>query len=484
MVKKSKSARRRKNVPEEDCNLDDEEMLSDDHTIFSETSLFSISDDFNEIAKEDSTEDAMAQKDYDSTSVEANQTKLLNALTASSIISSSRRTINREKCLQSLFKAITHADGTLGRETILSHLDEVILPACKSSLRGGIASPAEQYAACRVLEATSILLGGDMDEFCKTISANDFLPKVVKATGRAAQVRGAALRALACAYFVCGTDQQESDHIIDLCESVCAPSFRGELVSPSLRAIALDCWSLLSTTLHETGIAGVGDDHGVENGRGVSMLQLLSECLDHSNRELRCAAGECVAFIHEARLEMGLVHDDRIDNVNASERKFRRGSWDGTVFEVLMDEIKQRVAELSTESGYQMSKKAKREQRATFREFVDTIVEDESPNEVLTFRGGQVALDSWKEIIQLNFVRHCLQGGFQIQLMTNSTLQLIFGVESNVLNNNGAMSQIEKRLVMSKSSEYCKAADLEMTKKRRARTNAQNNFINAESEAF
>jgi len=194
--------------------------------------------------------------------------------------------------------------------------------------------------------------------------------------------------------------------------------------------------------------------------------------------------GECVAFIHEARLEMGLVHDDRIDNVNASERKFRRGSWDGTVFEVLMDEIKQRVAELSTESGYQMSKKAKREQRATFREFVDTIVEDESPNEVLTFRGGQVALDSWKEIIQLNFVRHCLQGGFQIQLMTNSTLQLIFGVESNVLNNNGAMSQIEKRLVMSKSSEYCKAADLEMTKKRRARTNAQNNFINAESEAF
>jgi len=36
----------------------------------------------------------------------------------------------------------------------------------------------------------------------------------------------------------------------------------------------------------------------------------------------------------------------------------------------LMDGVKQRVSELSVESGHHMSKKAKKEQRATFREFM------------------------------------------------------------------------------------------------------------------
>ena len=147
-----------------------------------------------------------------------------------------------------------------------------------------------------------------------------------------------------------------------------------------------------------------------------------------------------------------------------------------------MDEVKQRVAELSIESGHHMSKKAKKEQRATFREFMVTIVEDESPSEIVAFRGGQITLNTWKEIIQLNFIRHCLQGGFQIQLLTNSTLQIIFGADGRVLNELATMSQLEKRLIMSKTSEASKSADMEMTRRRRARTNAQNFFIIADGE--
>ena len=75
------------------------------------------------------------------------------------------------------------------------------------------------------------------------------------------------------------------------------------------------------------------------------------------------------------------------------------GSWDGSEWEILMDEVKQRVAELSVESGKHMSKKAKKEQRATFRDFMSTIVEDEAPCEIVAFRGGQLTLKNWKEII-------------------------------------------------------------------------------------
>ena len=147
-----------------------------------------------------------------------------------------------------------------------------------------------------------------------------------------------------------------------------------------------------------------------------------------------------------------------------------------------MDEVKQRIAELSVESGHHMSKKAKKEQRATFREFMSTIVDDESPCEVVSFRGGQLTLNSWREIIQLNFVRHCIQAGFQIQLMTNSTLHTIFGADGALLSSIATMSQLEKRLILSKTSDAAKTADRDMTRQRRNRTNMKNHFMTADGE--
>ena len=93
---------------------------------------------------------------------------------------------------------------------------------------------------------------------------------------------------------------------------------------------------------------------------------------------------------------------------------------------------------------------------------------------------GKVTLNSWQEIIKLNFVRHCLQGGFQIQLMTNETLQAIFGA---VFDGSGMpLNQLEKRMYMSKTSEAAKAADRAMTKQRRNRTNVKNHFLTADGE--
>ena len=142
--------------------------------------------------------------------------------------------------------------------------------------------------------------------------------------------------------------------------------------------------------------------------------------------------------------------------------------------------MKQRIAELSVESSHHMSKQAKKQQRATFRDFMNTIVDDESPEEVVSWRGGKLILSSWKEIIQLNFVRHCLQGGFQIQLMTNDTLHGVFGATFDA--SGASLSQLEKRLFMSKTSEAAKAADKAMTKQRRTRTNVKNHFLTADGE--
>ena len=353
--------------------------------------------------------------------------------------------------------------------------------ACLSSIQGrGNAKPAEQYAACRVLEACSVVLGEDRDDVVESL--NGPLKRAVNATGRATQVRSAALRCLAMVHFICGTDCLEEGEdcwsVMELCEKAGNEEYRGENVSPLLRATALDCWSLLSTSFHDAHIAA-GDhyDDTIELGRGLQLLPLLAGCLDNSNLGLRRSAGECVSLIHECRLNLGLDGDEAD---NTTERKYRRGSWDGSEWEVLMDEVKQRIAELSVESSHHMSKQAKKEQRATFRDFMNTIVDDEAPEEEVNWRGGKLTLKSWKEIIQLNFVRHCLQGGFQLQLMYNETLHGVFGATFDA--SGASLSQLEKRLYMSKTSEAAMAADKVRTKQRRTRTNVKNHFITADGE--
>jgi hypothetical protein len=211
----------------------------------------------------------------------------------------------------------------------------------------------------------------------------------------------------------------------------------------------------------------------------LDLLSLLKACLETTAMELRSAAGECLSLIHEARLNLGV---DEETAENSTARRYRRGSWDGSEFEVLMDEVKQLVATLSMESGHHMSKKAKKEQRATFREFVATIVDDEAPEEIINFRGGSLSLHTWREIIQLNFIRHCLQGGFQIQLLTNATLQSIFGANGAALNDFAGLSQLEKRLTLSKTSEASKIADQVMAKQRTKRQNVKNHFLTSDGD--
>mmetsp|Transcript_22302 Transcript_22302/g.45703 ORF Transcript_22302/g.45703 Transcript_22302/m.45703 type:complete len:521 (+) Transcript_22302:139-1701(+) len=447
-----------------------------------EDDLFEGGDDDNDV---DNTKDPSNRAEY---AAQARQAKLLDALSLSSTLTSEKRATKREGGYRVLFKAITqYASGSAGQDILQSRWSG-LLESCLYSIRGGgsNSTPAEQYAACRVLEASAVILGEDHDEI--VLELNDALKKVINATGRATQVRIAALRCLSMVHFICGTHGLEEGEdvvsVLELCEKLCGEKYRGEKVSPSLRASALDCWSLLSSTLPDVKVAGGASDDefsAISLGRGLELLSLLASCLESTDVGLRSSAGECVTLIHECRLNLGLDDDDA---ENATERRFRRGSWDGSEWEILMDEVKQRIAELSVESGHHMSKKSKKQQRSTFRDFMSTIVDDEPPEEVVTFRGGSVKVTSWKEIVQLNFIRHCLQGGFQIQMMMNETLHEIFGVDGSIISDatGMAMSQLEKRLTMSKTSDAAKKADKKMNRQRKTRTNVKNHFLTADGE--
>ena len=299
-------------------------------------------------------------------------------------------------------------------------LDSCLLPSLNVSSRGGggrggggggggsakNSTPAEQYAACRVVEASSVILIGrcwdridDDDNGMVVVDAlHGPLVKIVNATGRATQVRVASLRCLAMIHFLssgggggrnttnndyhCFEEEEDNDHdgddatmesVLKLCEQLSSgKKYRGEEVPWSLRAGALDCWSLLGSVLHDVRVAGGNgnrisngnshndgyrnsdgdgdgdyDNHNDESdgnddisnnsnnnsnddayhstippGRGLGLLPILSSCLDSTDVGLRSSAGECLALIHECRLNLGM-EGDAADN--ATERRFSRG---------------------------------------------------------------------------------------------------------------------------------------------------------------
>jgi len=485
MAKKARS-QRRKNGTGDDENDNSTgngkaEQLAEDHTIADSmtTDFSSYGDDFdsdnedNDMDMDDLLAHGVRESDQAEAAAAGRDVRLQEIMTSMDEFASEKRTAKREARLKKLFKGLAqYATGPNALEIVVSHQKQLRM-SCLYSLRQG--SPSEQYAACRCLEVMSVVLGADQEEWVESVAK--YLERVVQVTTRATPVRVAALRAWAMAVFICANDGQASENLMDYCENVAKETFRNETTPTWLRAAALDAWSLLASTIEDFYLAGQDD---TQIGRGVAILEVLKECLDSSSVELRSAAGECLSLIHEARLNLGC---DTEESENVTDRQFRRGSWEGSSWEVLMDEVKQRISELSVESGRSLSKKKRKEQRATFRDYVSTIVDDEAPEEVVSFRNGaQLTLGTWKEVVQLNFVRHCLQSGFQIQLLTNDTLQMMFGADGRILNANGGLSQLEKRLYMSKGSEAAKEAHIDLTRRRDKRENVKNHFLTADGE--
>jgi hypothetical protein len=442
MAKKPRSQRRKKskNLDDDDddeVHNNEDDMLGEDHTIAdSMTTAFSVLDDTDFFGEDENdlidTDDLLGNRVINSGSSNSvggaslavaakREGRLQDVLFGLDEFASEKSSAKREGRLKRLFKALTQcAVGPSAREAVFGE-QEHIRTACLYALRNGQGS--EQYAACRCLEAASVVLGANQDEWVESL--DKYLCRTVMMTTKATLVRVAALRALSMSVFICSDDTETTEGLMDLTELVAGATFRNQTTPLALRATGLDCWALLATTLHDFYLSGQDD---TQIGRGLALLSLLDTCLESTattSIDLRSAAGECLALIHEARLNLGVGAGSgqggdtaaAEDSLNVTARQFQRGSWDGSEWEELIDQVKQRIAQLSVESDRHMGKKAKKEQRATFREFMATIVDDEAPCEVVCLLqrnagSSSLTLDTWREIIQLNFIRHCLQGGF------------------------------------------------------------------------
>ena len=510
MVKKSRASQRRQK--DSDADEADAEGMSESYTIGDDShysaSLFDGSDDIPEDEDDDALNDRMIQRgdpgDEAASLVASNRIQsILDAIQAIRELSHEKRTVKRESYLRRCYKVVclyAAACGTNGMEMIAAQCD-VFIEACLFALRPR-QPPTEQYAACRLIEVVSIALSNHPDVMEQWITElQESLRCTIISVARSTPVRMAALRALSMTIYmatIAGASDDDGiaiESLQDLCEALATKTeYRSHFVPVSLRSTAYDCWSLLASVQEDWTISGQDD---VFLGRGLAILPFLKESLENlqmDSASLRASTAECLALIHEARIHLGsdaLVERETNDDngtgisMNATSRRYQKGSWEGSKYEVLMDEMKQRIAELATESSHHVSKKDKKEQRANFREYMSTIVDDESPELVINLRNnGNLTLSTWKEIVPLNFLRHSLQSGFQTQLLYNPTIQQLFNVQHSLSNSSysGSMSQVEKRLIMSKTSDAYKNADQDRRKKRDKRENIKNHFITVDGD--
>ncbi|KAH9329643.1 hypothetical protein KI387_001751, partial [Taxus chinensis] len=255
------------------------------------------------------------------------------------------------------------------------------------------------------------------------------------------------LQSLAVVTFVGGNDFEETEKSMDLLWQQVLGTNKTQL---ALKAAAISAWAFLLTTV---------PTHRIDSHFHKKYLPMLSTLLEVDNRAVRIAAGEAIALIFDALDSKDESGDDSYLDPASLD-----------VDNVLEMSILKQMKALSIEaSGKGSSKKDLNSQRSSFRDFLASIEDGMKPEATVKLQNGDVVnVSTWIQIIQTNFLRHFLGGGFQKHMQANSLLHEVFNFTPNQ-EKQQALSAKEKRLYMSPNSAVSKARTQQRNKRRTAK---------------
>lgn len=274
-----------------------------------------------------------------------------------------------------------------------------------SSLRRG--SSTEALLAARGLGLLVVTLGlGDGAERVWAES-RELLIKTAGNKQKGTETRCAAVESYAIACFVA-----EGDPLATL-EAMSLLSSLWNTEQHSVREATIRGWTLLLSTLS----AGLVDDIFDE------VVDKLIRLLDDSAVDVRRASGEALALLHGLGVELDsddMDYSDGSSSVASNSTGMSRMSG----IEYAMDRMK----DLAGPKG-QIKKRSKKDRaalRSTFRGVCNFVEEGIVQESKIKLKGAMLVIDDLPGLIQLNFVRRALGGGFQTHLQDNELLHQIF----------------------------------------------------------
>lgn len=331
-------------------------------------------------------------------------------------------------------------------------------------------SVKEVCLACRCIGLLAITLGAGSSSHEIMDESHPHLLRVLQ-TWPDAQKMISALDCLAVVTFVGATDLAETQLSLKAIWDVIHPKSGSNVgvvrkPKPPLLAAAVSAWAFLLTTI---GSSRRNTDSWKEP------ITFLCSLLEAEDRAVRIAAGEALALCFELRL----FDVSSSDEADVDSYTGEAGGSKHQLFlnmQALKAKLSGLVYSLSMEAGGRgADKKNLNDQRDLFQRISDFIKSGECPEESLRISGknGILRVTSWRESIQLNYMRRFLGRGFLKHSQDNDLLHEVFDIKIDRTEN---MSATEKK--MFRSGEE-KGRALKLNKERRlAQERKQQNILN------
>ncbi|XP_010540397.1 PREDICTED: interferon-related developmental regulator 1-like [Tarenaya hassleriana] len=334
-----------------------------------------------------------------------------------------------------------------------------LLHQCVNCIKKG--SSRETFLATHVIGLLAMTVGlGDQAHEILEESVTP-LSQALR-SGRDSLKISSILECLAIITFVGGTAPEETERSMQIIWQMIHPKLGANVVaakpSPAVVTAVVSSWAFLLTTV---------DQWTLSSKLWQEIVSYLSSLLEKDDRTVRIAAGEALGLIFELGILEKFSAEAKRSNGSVQEGNVTQEAL--THMHGLKAKVTNQVRDLSVEAGGKGSaKKDLNSQRNLFKDLLEFLEDGYSPESSTKIGGESLQTTMWCQMIQLNFLKHFLGGGFIKHMQDNEFLQDVFGFtpKKKFAGGEPRMSQGEKRMFRSPNSALSKARTQFLNKQR------------------
>ncbi|XP_055833247.1 uncharacterized protein LOC129902189 isoform X2 [Solanum dulcamara] len=318
-----------------------------------------------------------------------------------------------------------------GKETVLDQCVDALyekrfatlLQLCLSSIKRG--SSKEIALASHVIGLLALTAGpGDKAHDILKESQTLISEAALKSRSDNSKI-SSLLECLAIITFVGGEEPEETEKSMRCMWLVINPKLGPNVAtakpSPAMITVVVSSWSFLLTTM---------DGWTLDPKSWQGSISYFSTLLDKEDRSVRIAAGETLALV----FEIGSLEKFSGESKGSSDSSTDEANKSRELLHIqgLKAKVLNQVRTLSAEAGGKGSaKKDLNNQRNTFRDILEFLEDGYSPEASAKIGGLSFSTSTWAHLIQLNFLKHFLGGGFVKHMQENEFLHDVFGFTPN-----------------------------------------------------
>ncbi|XP_048130696.1 uncharacterized protein LOC115739590 isoform X3 [Rhodamnia argentea] len=339
-----------------------------------------------------------------------------------------KRGSTREKALSTIIEAF---NSGLQHEFVEKKF-ATLLHHCIASIKKGSAKEVSLASHAVGLLALTVSCGNNAREILE-----ETFPTLAQAlkTGADSSKTSALLECLAIVTFVGGNDPAETERSMQIMWQLVHPKLGSNVAavkpSPAIITAMVSAWAFLLTSI---------DGWSLDPKSWQESISYFSGLLDKDDRSVRIAAGEALAVI----FDMGSLEKFCSQAKDASDGSTQDGKELAHVHG-LRGKVLNQVRNLSVEAGGKGSaKKDLNSQRNLFKDILEFLEYGNSPEASIKIGGDVLQTSTWCKLIQLNFLKHFLGGGFvkHMQRLYKSPNSVINKARTQFLNKQRMLSEV------------------------------------------